>query len=76
MGQAKQRGTYDERRLQAVQRNEAYRQMCITAFRAREERATPEEKALNLKKRQRIAKWLGIELDVSPDRDPADEAKP
>lgn len=65
MGQAKTRGTLEQRKALAVERQEQYRQICIAQFRAR-------EAAIPLAKRQRIAKWLGVELAESPDHDPGD----
>lgn len=62
MGQAKQRGTYEQRKALGEARREKVRQELIAEFHRREAAMTPLEKAQRHRQRMALAAYLGVAL--------------
>ena len=73
MGQAKQRGTYEERKAIASERIAAMRDKAREVFLQSEANMSPLNKARFYFQRLRVARRLGLQLDPPSDADPGDQ---
>ena len=62
MGQAKRRGTFEERKCKAIVRDEANRIRRVEAERQRRANMTPEEKRIEHKNKVMFSSYLGFAL--------------
>ena len=65
MGQAKARGTFEERRMQAMVKKEADRLRAIDKEKLRLSKMTPEQKKAEFKYKIRLSQYMGVAMSIS-----------